>query len=167
MTRRWMIPLLIACAISGCGRGPEGGQTPANITGYQDQATGGRYDAENEIPLAMRGAWTPVAAGSGAAAAGAAQAVARCAGPVLRVDDDRLAYPYADALLETIDQISADYLRGTFTMHVDDHIERYPRVLAVDAHGTRLTIRGTKPDGTATVERYRRCQPDESQPDKQ
>jgi len=110
-----------------------------------------RPATQNMIPLSMRGLWRPITA------AGRVDAGADCSGPTLRIDDDRLVYPYLDALIESIDQISADYLRATFVARVGGRIEQYDRVMAVNADETRLTIRGTDAAGDRTVERYRRC----------
>ena len=107
--------------------------------------------SENTIPLSMRGLWRPVTS------AGRVDAGPDCSGPTLRIDVDRLAYPYLDALLESIDQISADYLRATFSARVGGRIERYDRTMAVSADEARLTIRGTDAAGERTIERYRRC----------
>jgi hypothetical protein len=155
MACRWITIVLLSVAIGGCGTSPEAGHQQIADNGYDNQATGGDYDAENVIPLAIRGLWRPVATESPRAEQG-------CAGPILRIDDDRLAYPYVDALLESIDQISSDYLRATFTIRSGGRVERHVRTLAVSEDDDRLTIRGIDAAGQKTIERYRRCSPGNS-----
>ena len=88
---------------------------------------------------------------------------------MLRITDDTMTDRDGAALIESIDQISADYLRATFAVRRGGQIARTRRTLYLTEDGQRLTIRtpavagdavgnGAGSGDAATITtRYRRC----------
>jgi hypothetical protein len=129
-------------------------------------STGERAESENTIPLALRGDW--VADATGDCRAASPPAAAR-----LRITDDTVTDRDGAAVIESIDQISADYLRATFAVRRGGQIARTRRTLYLTEDGQRLTIRTPAVAGDAAgngagkgagngdaariTTRYRRC----------
>jgi hypothetical protein len=109
--------------------------------------------SENVIPLVMRGHWRRIDQQP--------SATISCAdadpGNVIAIDRDTINDGGTRALLESIDQISRDYMRATFEERRGSRAVRHQRTLNVDDRGDRLTLRGRNDDGEAFIDHYRRC----------
>ncbi|TPG15574.1 hypothetical protein [Sphingomonas oligophenolica] len=163
--------LIVVAAVSLAGCGPRAAPDPAPTAvasplptpppptaAAPDPAAGAseRPASESKIPVAIRGTWAKSERDAAPTAADCADNYTN-AGRVVRIEVDRIGYFETSALLESIDQISADYLRATFTERVGDSVSHSTLTLAVEDDGTRLTIRGPDSPGARSVTRYRRC----------
>jgi PAS domain-containing protein len=143
---------VVALGVSGCDRPqqqPAPAPTPeaapprhraaprdpgANLGADPGASAGERAESENAIPLALRGDWVADATGDCRAASPRAAAM-------LRITDDTVTDRDGAALIVSIDQISADYLRATFAVRRGGQIARTRRTLYLPEDGQRLTIR--------------------------